>query len=336
VLTAKGRRAFMRVHRKFVLAIIQVLVTAGLLWAAFYKVRFSEFWAAFLRIDKMALLSCVFFFGISCLFRAMMWRVTTAHLERVRISILFAGVIVGYMANNLLPFRAGEIVRTYYLASHTNISAPAVLSTVFIERIFDVLCLALMLLAAIVYGITGLQPDTSKISLISMGGIILIMAIFLVLAVRWKSSNRQAEGFLAQLPLKIGVFLETLAQLRRSKLIAVLLVLSVGAWVCNYVSILFLIQGKLSRPLEAACLLLLLMNIGLLIPSSPGALGVMQVAFLFALLPFGMRREAAIALSFAYQAGLYLFTLSVGLPYFLKTNLSFSKIEALDFKKKFS
>lgn len=66
---------------------------------------------------------------------------------------------------------------------------------------------------------------------------------------------------------------------------------------------------------EAALLLLLFVNIGLLVPSSPGALGVMQAAFWLVLAPFGVPKAQSLALSFAYQGGLYLFTLSVGLPF---------------------
>ncbi|MGO0122930.1 lysylphosphatidylglycerol synthase domain-containing protein [Desulfothermobacter acidiphilus] len=69
--------------------------------------------------------------------------------------------------------------------------------------------------------------------------------------------------------------------------------------------------------MSAYAAVFLFINLGLLLPSSPGALGVMQVAFWLALLPFGVSKEQSLALSFAYQAGLYLFTLAVGLPFFL-------------------
>ena len=70
-----------------------------------------------------------------------------------------------------------------------------------------------------------------------------------------------------------------------------------------------------------ALLLMLFINIGVLIPSSPGAFGIMQIAFWMALAPFGVSRASALALSFAYQGGIYLFTLAVGIPYFVAAHL---------------
>jgi len=105
------------------------------------------------------------------------------------------------------------------------------------------------------------------------------------------------------------------------------MVLSIVAWGCNYLSVMSLICNTIPGYLKPALLLLLFINIGLLIPSSPGAIGVMQIAFLMALASFGVTREDSLALSFIYQGGLLLFTLSVGLPYFLKANLGLKNIK---------
>ena len=74
-------------------------------------------------------------------------------------------------------------------------------------------------------------------------------------------------------------------------------------------------------PWTASLLLLLFVNLGVLIPSSPGAFGVMQVAFVAALYSFGMTKEAALILSFIYQISIYVFTLGLGLPCFLEAHV---------------
>jgi uncharacterized membrane protein YbhN (UPF0104 family) len=109
--------------------------------------------------------------------------------------------------------------------------------------------------------------------------------------------------------------------LRDYKLVALLVALSLAAWFSNYLSMAALVGGEVAHFFIPALLLLLFINIGVLIPSSPGAFGIMQIAFWMALAPFGVARENALALSFAYQGGLYLFTLAVGIPYFLAAHL---------------
>ena len=50
-------------------------------------------------------------------------------------------VVIGYMANNLLPMRLGELVRSYYVGEREGISKASALATVFVERVFDALTL---------------------------------------------------------------------------------------------------------------------------------------------------------------------------------------------------
>jgi uncharacterized membrane protein YbhN (UPF0104 family) len=77
---------------------------------------------------------------------------------------------------------------------------------------------------------------------------------------------------------------------------------------------------------EAAMVLFLFINIGFLIPSSPGAIGVIQVAFWMALEPFGVPKSQALAISLAFHLIFYLFTIGAGLPYFLWAHLKINKV----------
>ncbi len=298
-----------------------IAISIGFLLIAFYKIQLSQFRTALQHINIFDVVLCVFFFGLSCIFRALMWRITTRMLGAVRLSNLFGGVIVGYMANNILPLRAGELMRTYYLNARTGISASSALSTIFIERIYDVLSLALFLVIGVVFGIQGLASNTAKIILAVLGAITLISAIILLYLSRLNGLEQRFNYFSPKILHMIEKFFKPLSQLKQANTLIILLMLNIGAWISNYLSMLALIHWLPSVYFKAALLLLLFINIGILIPSSPGAIGVMQVAFWAALAPFDVVKENALALSFAYQVGLYLFTLAIGLPYFLKTKL---------------
>ncbi|MEW6772138.1 MAG: lysylphosphatidylglycerol synthase transmembrane domain-containing protein [Bacillota bacterium] len=304
-----------------------IAISLAFLAGAFYKVRLGELWTALKGINLFALLMCLFFFGISCIFRAVMWRVTTRPLQQVGFSALFGGVIVGYMANNLLPVRAGELVRTYYLAARTGIPGAAVFSTVCIERVLDLVSLGLLLAAGIFWGIRGLTPHTAGLTLVVLATTLAAGALILSGLVRLNKLPEKSGGILVRACNRVKEFLEPVGKLQQSKTLLLLVGLSLAAWASNYLSLLPLVYGAQNRP-EAALLLLLFINLGLLIPSSPGALGVMQVAFWTALAPFGISKEQALALSLAYQGGLYLFTLAVGLPYAAQAPVKLTKIAA--------
>jgi hypothetical protein len=312
-----------KIKGKKLKALASLVFSVFFLGIAFHNVGFAEFWAALGQVSLSALAISVFFFGLSCLFRALMWHVTTRALGKVGFSKLFGGVVVGYLANNFLPLRSGELVRAGYLAAASEIPVAASLSTVFIERVFDVFSLGFLLLLALSMGIKGLERPAGETIWLFLGalGFLFILLVGAVKAAKGVEGREVPSRPLGLLLRYSGEFLRPLGQLREPRMAALLAALSLGAWASNYLSVLFLLKSTGSFLFEAALLVMLFVNLGMLIPSSPGALGVMQAAFWLALAPFGVPKEQSLALSFAYQGGLYLFTLAVGLPYILRGQL---------------
>ena len=94
---------------------------------------------------------------ISVLFRTIRWRILLRHMRPIGIRRLYPVVVVGYMANNLLPMRLGELVRSYYIGERENISKTSALVTIFVERVLDALTL--------LFFIAALTPFVSLIGL---------------------------------------------------------------------------------------------------------------------------------------------------------------------------
>ena len=78
---------------------------------------------------------------VSVLFRTLRWQELLRHIRPMSVSRLYPVVVVGYMANNLLPLRLGELVRSYYVGEREGISKTASLATILVERVLDALTL---------------------------------------------------------------------------------------------------------------------------------------------------------------------------------------------------
>ena len=78
---------------------------------------------------------------LSVYFRSLRWTVMLRHLKPVSTMRLYPVVTIGYMVNNLLPMRVGELVRSYYVGEREGINKAAALVTVLVERVFDALTL---------------------------------------------------------------------------------------------------------------------------------------------------------------------------------------------------
>jgi uncharacterized protein (TIRG00374 family) len=119
-----------------------VLVSAALLAYLFWSVEPREV-AARLRTTNWALLGVSVLLNLLSLWmRAWRWYYLFppgSHRSR-----LFNAVMIGYMANNLLPLRAGEIARVYVASRHGPRFWTAV-ATLVVERVLDGLAVGLML-----------------------------------------------------------------------------------------------------------------------------------------------------------------------------------------------
>jgi uncharacterized protein (TIRG00374 family) len=307
---------------KYLRSGLGLALTVVFLAIALHGIKPGQLLLAFKTINLAWLGLCIAFFAVNCLFRAVMWRVTTRPFVRgVDLSTLFGGVVIGYMGNNLLPLRGGEVVRAYYLTARTGINGVVSFSTIMIVRMIDVITVVLLLLAGIAMGIPGIAPDNARKALVVLALVVVSCMLFIGWALRIRRKGGRFTGLAGRLWSLFDSFIEPFKYLRDYRVVVLLAILAIGAWFSNYLSMVALIGGQASHLLIPAFLLFLFINIGMLIPSSPGAFGIMQLAFWMSLSPFGIARENALALSFAYQGGLYLFTLAVGLPYFVAAHL---------------
>lgn len=168
----------LKLKGKVLKTLTSLAVSGVFLGLAFHKMSFTMFWTALGQVSLSPLTFSIFFFGLSCLFRALMRRVTTGPLGRVGFIKLFGGVMVGYLANNFLPLRAGEVVRAGYLAAAGQIPAAASLSTIFIERAFDIFSLSFLLFLALSFNVKGLVQSTIEAGWFFLGALTLFLVLF--------------------------------------------------------------------------------------------------------------------------------------------------------------
>ena len=122
-----------------------IAVSALLLWVAFRGVEAEAFWHAtrHVRLGWLAVLALATMvrFGLT----AVRWSLLVRPVKTVGLHRLFGVTMIGFMANQLLPARIGELVRAYGLARTESLPMPPVVATLVLERVFDGLSLLLFL-----------------------------------------------------------------------------------------------------------------------------------------------------------------------------------------------
>jgi uncharacterized protein (TIRG00374 family) len=85
-------------------------------------------------------------FAISVWFRTLRWKVFLSPHHELTAASLLPSVLIGYAGNNLLPLRAGEIVRAQHLAEHHDVPRMRTFGALLMERLFDGIVLATFVL----------------------------------------------------------------------------------------------------------------------------------------------------------------------------------------------
>ena len=288
--------------------------------------------AADYRFLPLALL--LYFAGV--LMRTLRWRYLLAPVRRLRARQLFSIVVIGYMANNILPWRIGEVVRGYVLRQREGIPTSASLATIAVERIFDGLTmLAFLLLASLVI---PLDAEIRRLAVVA--AIVFAVAILALIGIVASDQTRARLLALAvrPLPAAIGARLTALVEsfvgglhiLRSFYDLILVASCSLIAWGLESSMYLVIARGfGLEFGVAGALMTTAVANLATLIPSTPGYIGVFESGVVLVVNGLlGVEREVALSYAIVVHAALYFPITLWGLYYWARTHLSFSAVRS--------
>lgn len=255
--------------------------------------------------------------------RSWRWQYLLEPLGRPGFGASFRATCVGFAASTVLPARAGEVIRPYFLSrQERSITATGAFATVILERLLDMLTV-LVLLA--LYVLVLAPPPTEAVhlafetvkwaGLTAGAGSAFGLVVLFVLAgnpARLAESLARLERVL---PSKLAGLLASVAEkfatglgaVRRPGRLAVALLLSVPLWLSIAVGIWSVAMAfRLPVPFAGSFLIIALLVVGLAVPT-PGAVGGFHAAFKFGATTFFAAPDDA-----AVGAAIVLHLFSVG------------------------
>lgn len=274
----------------------------------------------------------VYFLGV--VIRTFRWHVLLRSTKVIPARRLWPVVVIGYMANNVLPFRAGELVRTYVLSEREKISRSATLATIVVERVFD----GLTMLAFIVFATVFIDVNARVRQLMLVAALLFLggLAIFFLIAFSgaWRARllspilRRLPHGVATRAEMLIVEFIAGLGSLRRATDISLVALTSVGAWAAEATMYAFAAKAfGLSLTPAGAMLTTGVANLFTLVPSSPGYIGPFEAGVLLVtqqILRLPLETTGAYAL--VLHAALYFPVTAWGLYYWFHQHLSLRNV----------
>jgi uncharacterized membrane protein YbhN (UPF0104 family) len=293
-------------NRRF--ALIQVLVSlialAAVIWWA-TKQEAPEFPSGGEGIAW--LVSAVVLYAVATLLRGERWhhilRLTGVDAGR---SDCYALTTVGYMGNNVLPARAGEILRVVLLSGRCGASKRTLLGSVVAERLLDVIALA-SIFVVVVYGVlssTVLPTDRPLL----FGGLILL-GLLLACAALYVLRRHHVFD-------RARTWLRPLADAPRALVCrqgVVLLAATFVLWACEaavYLAVAHAVDLGISG--MGALYLVALTNFFAALPAAPGSIGTFDAAVIFGSKAIGASGSAALSYLLTLRFVLYVPITAVG------------------------
>jgi uncharacterized protein (TIRG00374 family) len=295
---------------------IGLLISVFFVYLCLRKVDVAAVYNIILDVVLVYLFLSVVVAIVNLLIRAVRWKLVINPVKQVRLGRVFSYLMIGYMINNVLPFRVGELGRGVLLAKQEQFSKSSAMASVIVERCFDWVGLAAFLPFLLV---GSFVPSDTKWTLIFSGllGVCILMA-FCFLAIKSDLTMRLAVWAVSILPAKIAdkilsllaSFLEGMKVLRDVRQVAVILLVSILPWIMAvFATSLRFSAFDLGLPLYAALVCVIAVNFASALPSSPGQIGVAHYAYLVALtFFFKVDRETAVAFGIVTHALAYLLT----------------------------
>ena len=297
--------------------------------------------------------SLVFYF-IAVWFRAARWKFLLRPLIGKPTKSIYSVVVIGYMANNLIPVRIGEIVRSYYLSLRESCSATAAFGTVAVERATDVLALLFFLAAAGLMGTVGVERTVGDISSEVPGGALVLalvallpfVAVLTVVIVISTASSKTVLGWLDRMMFIVGGglrtrllgiaerLLEGLTVISSLKDLAKVFAWSIPVWAAEAVMYYLIAQGFDLRSvfdsqveyIAAILVFTAAANLAGVLPSTAGSWGPFDFFGAAALVALGVGQDVAAAYALTVHVALWLPPTVLGAVLLILDGSSLSKL----------
>jgi len=262
-------------------AALGIAISAVALFLVAKSVNLAQAWSAIQKAQPAWLVLLAGFIVIDLATRAVRWKVLLSPVGQVRYLDSLGSLLVGYLANNVLPARLGEFVRSHDLGERSGLSKSTILGTIVVERVMDTLVVVVIAsLAIFVLSVRGIVASAILVGLAITA--LLVVAIVVGLVAHRLPGADRASAFINQWPRIHGLLVRLRAGLAVTgnvKVMAISLALTLVSWSCAVLGFAVAAQSVgIELTMGQAALLAAGVNLATAVPAGPGYVGTFEAA----------------------------------------------------------
>jgi uncharacterized protein (TIRG00374 family) len=282
--------------------ILGVLISAVLLYFSIRGIDFAAVANGFKSVRCDYLAAAVVLLTLLQVVRSYRWGVILRPIKKIDQLSLFSITSVGFMALVAMPARIGELARPFLVKQRTGMRMTAAVGTVFIERILDMLTIMLIFFSVLFF--VPLPPWLVNSSLAFLAITLVILIGMLLLIFKRESSIRIFERLTGIFPARLRArlnemihhFIDGIEMITDVKLILYATLLSMVIWALDVAAIYVLFLAfDLKLSLVAAVIVMVVLIIGITLPTAPGYIGNWHFFCMAGMTLFGASKADALA-----------------------------------------
>jgi len=314
-----------------------ILISVGFLFLAFRKVEWMEVVHVWASARPALMVAGTFLLVVAWMVSAVRWKVILSPSPGLTVVDTFSFITIGYLANTILPLRLGDLARATLIGRQRHIGISRSLGSMALERVMDILSLL-----TIILGLMFVMeiPSVIRAGIMTMAGGAVVMLVGLVMLawhreklcylrklLGWFLPDRLAD----RLVTIIDRFSQGLDVIKHPFMLLAVYGLSMGVWmITGLATYIWLFAFNLELPWFAGLFVLVVINLGSAIPSSPGYVGVYHYLAVLALSVFGIDRSPALAYAFGTHALNMLANVGLGALFLAREGVSLQSISHAD------
>lgn len=316
--------------------LIGLLVSAFFLYLALPGLHLAEVGVALRTANYWWILPGIGVYFVGLWARSWRWHYALRHLKEIPLKRLYPLICIGYFGNNIYPFRAGEVIRSYVLKQQEDVSISSSLATVLIERVFDGLVMLIFVFLALPFA-PALPPFYRNLvialTVLLLGATVVFVWMatqptLLTNVYQWCSTRFLPVFIRPRLDAFYERFLVGLQSLSSRYDVLMLFGTSIVIWLMETVKYWFVMHA-FDFDVDFLVLMLMngLVNLATTLPSAPGYIGTFDTPGIETLVAFGVERNLAASYTFTLHAALWLPVTVVGAYYFWRAQLQWSDFQ---------
>ena len=238
---------------------------------------------------------------VTMFLKAIRWQLLFGS-DKPPIKKLYSSLLIGYMANAILPARLGEVVRAYNIGRSSSVSTSKALSTIVVEKVLDIATVLIILILLI--PIAPLPDWAFRMGVVGAAVVVVLLLVSFALVLYGDRVAAIAGRVGSQIPYlkkmpvekQVASFAAGFDVLRRGRLALPIIFWSIVIWLgaaaINYV---MLLAFDPHAPLVSALFVLAVTNLGMAVPSAPSYIGVFHYLVVISLAVFGISQSLALS-----------------------------------------